>query len=243
MSEPFGSLSLEHSSTVDRVADELRRAVFDGELESGTAAARGRPGRVARRLPADRSARRSASWSPRAWPPGSPTAGSRSPRPDPDSIRDVCQARAVLEVAGVRHWPTRDARGAATAVRDGAGRLHGGGRTTGRRTRCSTSGTSTSTSSLVGPDRVAAAGGDGRPACTPSSGWRWPRSTGPARTHPTRPARTPCWCGCSRAATSTRPSTELEDAPRGRRGRDPRPAAPRRARAGLIRPATSRIAS
>jgi hypothetical protein len=36
VSEPFGSLSLEHSSTVDRVADELRRAVFDGELESGT---------------------------------------------------------------------------------------------------------------------------------------------------------------------------------------------------------------
>jgi len=33
---PFRSLSLEHSSTVDRVAEELRRAVFDGELESGT---------------------------------------------------------------------------------------------------------------------------------------------------------------------------------------------------------------
>ena len=29
-------LDLEHLSTVDRVADELRRAVFDGELESGT---------------------------------------------------------------------------------------------------------------------------------------------------------------------------------------------------------------
>ena len=33
---PFGGLSLEHSSTVDRVADELRRAVFEGEIESGT---------------------------------------------------------------------------------------------------------------------------------------------------------------------------------------------------------------
>ena len=32
----FGTLRLEHASTVDRVADELRRAVFDGELESGT---------------------------------------------------------------------------------------------------------------------------------------------------------------------------------------------------------------
>ena len=34
--EPLVSLGLEHSSTVDRVAEELRRAVFDGELESGT---------------------------------------------------------------------------------------------------------------------------------------------------------------------------------------------------------------
>ena len=33
---PFGTLHLEHASTVDRVASELRRAVFDGELESGT---------------------------------------------------------------------------------------------------------------------------------------------------------------------------------------------------------------
>ncbi len=53
-SSPFSTLHLELSSTVDRVADELRRAVFDGELESGTAAARGRARRVAGRLPADR---------------------------------------------------------------------------------------------------------------------------------------------------------------------------------------------
>ena len=33
---PSDALSLEHSSTVDRVADELRRAVFEGEIESGT---------------------------------------------------------------------------------------------------------------------------------------------------------------------------------------------------------------
>ena len=35
-SDAFGTLHLEHSSTVDRVAEELRRAVFEGELESGT---------------------------------------------------------------------------------------------------------------------------------------------------------------------------------------------------------------
>ncbi len=34
--EPFATLHLEHTSTVDRAADELRRAIFDGELESGT---------------------------------------------------------------------------------------------------------------------------------------------------------------------------------------------------------------
>src|SRR3954470_24738344 len=33
---PFGTLHLEHASTVDRVAEELRRAIFDGEVESGT---------------------------------------------------------------------------------------------------------------------------------------------------------------------------------------------------------------
>ncbi|MEZ5096558.1 MAG: GntR family transcriptional regulator [Nocardioides sp.] len=32
----FPTLSLTLSSTVDRVAEELRRAVFEGELESGT---------------------------------------------------------------------------------------------------------------------------------------------------------------------------------------------------------------
>jgi DNA-binding GntR family transcriptional regulator len=34
--DPFANLHLEHSSTVDLVAGELRRAIFDGELESGT---------------------------------------------------------------------------------------------------------------------------------------------------------------------------------------------------------------
>ena len=34
--DPFAGLHLEHTSTVERVAEELRRAIFDGELESGT---------------------------------------------------------------------------------------------------------------------------------------------------------------------------------------------------------------
>ena len=32
----FATLHVEHSSTVDRAAAELRRAIFDGEIESGT---------------------------------------------------------------------------------------------------------------------------------------------------------------------------------------------------------------
>ena len=33
---PFETLNLAHSSTVDRVAEELRRALFEGELDPGT---------------------------------------------------------------------------------------------------------------------------------------------------------------------------------------------------------------
>jgi DNA-binding GntR family transcriptional regulator len=32
----LGTLPVEPASTVDRVAEDLRRAIFDGELESGT---------------------------------------------------------------------------------------------------------------------------------------------------------------------------------------------------------------
>ena len=72
---PFGTLHLEHASTVDRVADELRRAVFDGELESGTplrevaiAASLG-VSRPDRPRGADRAGRRGAGH-PRAQPRG-----------------------------------------------------------------------------------------------------------------------------------------------------------------------------
>ena len=105
MSEPFGSLSLEHSSTVDRVADELRRAVFDGELESGTPL---REVALAESLGVSRPTIREALavLVAEGLATREPNRGVSVTRPDPDSIRDVCQARVVLEVAGVRHWPT-----------------------------------------------------------------------------------------------------------------------------------------
>ena len=105
MSEPFGSLSLEHSSTVDRVAGELRRAVFDGELESGTAL---REKALADSLGVSRPTIREALTVlvAEGLATREPIRGVSVTVPDPDSIHDVCTARVVLEVAGVRSWPT-----------------------------------------------------------------------------------------------------------------------------------------
>jgi DNA-binding GntR family transcriptional regulator len=105
VSEPFGSLSLEHSSTVDRVVDELRRAVFDGELESGTPL---REVALAESLGVSRPTVREALavLVSEGLATREPNRGVSVAQPDPDSIHDVCRARAVLEVAGVRHWPT-----------------------------------------------------------------------------------------------------------------------------------------
>ena len=36
MTGPFETLAVEHASTTERVVAELRRAIFEGELESGT---------------------------------------------------------------------------------------------------------------------------------------------------------------------------------------------------------------
>jgi DNA-binding GntR family transcriptional regulator len=104
MGEPFATLSLEHTSTVDRVADELRRAVFDGELESGTAL---REVALADSLGVSRQTIREALTLlvAEGLAVREPHRGVAVSSPDPDSIRDVCRARAVLEGAGVRRWP------------------------------------------------------------------------------------------------------------------------------------------
>lgn len=109
MAEPFGSLSLEHSSTVDRVAEELRRAVFDGELESGTQL---REVALAESLGVSRPTVREALGVlvSEGLATREPHRGVSITQPRPDSIRDVCRARTVLEIAGVRHWPTADER-------------------------------------------------------------------------------------------------------------------------------------
>lgn len=100
---PFDSLHLTHSSTVDRVAEELRRAVFEGELESGTPL---REVALADSLGVSRSTIREALGVLVAEGVATrePNRGVSVTSPDPDAITDVSRARTVLEVAGVRHW-------------------------------------------------------------------------------------------------------------------------------------------
>jgi DNA-binding GntR family transcriptional regulator len=100
----FGSLHLEHSSTVDRVADELRRAVFEGELESGTPL---REVALAESLGVSRPTVREALavLVAEGLATREPHRGVTVASPDPGSVRDVSRARTVLETAGVRRWP------------------------------------------------------------------------------------------------------------------------------------------
>jgi DNA-binding GntR family transcriptional regulator len=114
--DPFGSLSLAHASTVERVAQELRRAVFEGELESGTPL---REVALAESLGVARSTVREALTLLVAdgLATREPNRGVQVASPDPASVHDVCRARAVLEIAGVRAWPTAD-----ETLRDGVRR-------------------------------------------------------------------------------------------------------------------------
>jgi len=100
----FETLNLEHSSTVDRVADELRRAVFEGELESGTPL---REVALAESLGVSRPTLREALalLVAEGLATREPNRGVSVASPDPESVHDVSTARKVLETAGVRTWP------------------------------------------------------------------------------------------------------------------------------------------
>ena len=107
---PFGSLvtvGLEQTSTVDRVVEELRRAVFEGELESGTPL---REVALAESLGVSRPTVREALTVLVAdgLATREPHRGVAVATPDPESIGDVSRARGVLELAGVQHWSTAD---------------------------------------------------------------------------------------------------------------------------------------
>ena len=129
---PFGTLSLEHSSTVDRVAEELRRALFDGEVESGTPL---REVALAESLGVSRSTIREALGVlvAEGLATREPNRGVHVTEPDPDSVRDVCRgpggARGRRRAALGRRRARRPGRPCRAALRDyaaavGAGAPH-----------------------------------------------------------------------------------------------------------------------
>lgn len=101
----YESLQVAHSSAVDRVADELRRALFAGELQPDAPL---RELALADALEVGRSTVREAlallvadGLAVRI-----PNKGVVVAMLSADDVRDVCRSRAVLEIAGVRAWPT-----------------------------------------------------------------------------------------------------------------------------------------
>ena len=99
----FPGLRVQRETTVDRVVTELRRAVFDAELQPGTAL---REVALAESLGVSRSTVREAlgllvadGLAVRV-----PNKGTTVRIPAAEAIRDVTRARTVIEVAGVRRW-------------------------------------------------------------------------------------------------------------------------------------------
>jgi DNA-binding GntR family transcriptional regulator len=103
LSGPFSTLSLEPVSTVDRVAEELRRSLFEGELGPGTPL---REVALAEALKVSRSTVREALGLlvAEGLADRVPNKGTQVRRLDPEQVRDVCLARVVIETAGVRRW-------------------------------------------------------------------------------------------------------------------------------------------
>lgn len=104
---PFSALHVEHTSTVDRAAEELRRAIFEGEIEGGTAL---REVALAEQLGVSRPTIREALGIlvAEGLATREPHRGVHVSTPERESVRDVCAARWVLEGAGVRRWREAD---------------------------------------------------------------------------------------------------------------------------------------
>jgi DNA-binding GntR family transcriptional regulator len=101
----FANLSVEPVSIVDRVADELRRALFDGELEPGTPL---REVALAASLGVSRSTVREALGALVAdgLVDRIPNKGTVVHALTAEGIGDICRARLVLESAGISTWAT-----------------------------------------------------------------------------------------------------------------------------------------
>jgi DNA-binding GntR family transcriptional regulator len=99
----YEGLQLEISSTVDRVADEIRRALFAGEIPPGTPL---REIALSEAMGVGRSTIREALGVLVAEGVAVriPNRGVAVKELTADDVRDVSRARAALEAAGVRRW-------------------------------------------------------------------------------------------------------------------------------------------
>lgn len=99
--------ALTRATAVDRVAQQLRRAVFEGELESGTPL---REVAIAASFGVSRPTVREALGVlvAEGLATREPHRGVSVATPEASSVRDICAARWVLEGAGVRAWPEAD---------------------------------------------------------------------------------------------------------------------------------------
>jgi DNA-binding GntR family transcriptional regulator len=116
----YERLQVDRSSTVDRVVDALRAAMFAGDLEPGTPL-REQP--LAMALGVARSTVREAMAMlvTEGLAVREPNKGVTVAILHPAAVVDICRARFVLESAGIRAWPdaTDEARdGLRTAMRE-----------------------------------------------------------------------------------------------------------------------------
>ena len=104
---PFAGLSIEPMTTVERVAEELRRSLFEGEIEPGTPL---REVALAAQLGVSRSTVREALGVlvAEGLADRLPNRGTQVRRLDSAQVADVCRARLVVETAGVRRWAVAD---------------------------------------------------------------------------------------------------------------------------------------
>lgn len=102
-SDPYAGLSLESISTVDRAVEELRRSLFEGEIEPGTPL---REVALAHALGVARSTVREALGVlvAEGLADRLPRRGIQVRRMDAVQVREVTRARLVAESAGVRAY-------------------------------------------------------------------------------------------------------------------------------------------
>lgn len=115
-SDPYAGLSLESISTVDRAVEELRRSLFEGEIEPGTPL---REVALAHALGVARSTVREALGVlvAEGLADRLPRRGIQVRRMDAAQVREVTRARLVAESAGVRAYAASGAE-ARTELRE-----------------------------------------------------------------------------------------------------------------------------